>query len=156
MEPGSGVSERGRESCTEREGERESCTQRTHLSSLSLTLSLSLDCSFVLSLLCFLLCFCFDCTETVAPPHPSLPHPPTSPSSGCFRSCHHQRTPPQVWIHGNEGPRHSGKESVRRGFNESEASSPGEKCMQIICTHQKGPWVGEASASRAPAELRGR
>lgn len=39
----------------------------------------------------------------------------------------------------------SGREFVRRGFNESEASSAGEKCMQMRCTHQKGPWVGEAS-----------
>ncbi len=119
-------------------------TQRTHLSSLSL------DCSFFLLLLCFL--FCFHSTETVAlssytsPLFLSVFPPPIfSPSSGCFwtTACHHQRPPPppppQVRIHGSEDQQDSGREFVRRGFNESEASSAGDKCMQMICTHQKDP-----------------
>lgn len=118
-------------------------TQRTHLSSLSL----SLDCSFFFFLsFCFL--FCFHCTETVAlssytsPLFLSVFPPPIfSPSSGCFwtTACHHQRPPPQVRIQGGEDQQDSGREFVRRGFNEIEASSAGEKCMQMICTHQKDP-----------------
>lgn len=116
-----------------REREQESCTQRTHLSSLSFSLCRLQFCSFP-PLLSLLFLFWLHKTVTPLPLCLSL-----SPSSGCFWSCHHRRTPPQVWIHGNEGPRHSGKESVRRRFNESEAEPPGEKCMQIICTHQKDP-----------------
>lgn len=68
-------------------------------------------------------------------------------SSGFFgMAAHHRQRPPsprQVWIHGS---RDSGRENTGRGFNESKASSPGEKCMQMICTQQKEPgW--------APAEL---
>lgn len=68
-------------------------------------------------------------------------------SSGFFgMAAHHCQRPPsprQVWIHGS---RDSGRENTGRGFNESKASSPREKCMQMICTQQKEPgW--------APAEL---
>lgn len=61
---------------------------------------------------------------------------------------HHQGppSPRQVWIHGSRDQQDSGRENTGRGFNESEASSPREKCMQMICTRLKEPgW--------APAEL---
>lgn len=159
-------SQKERETCREwgRERARElHHTQRTHLSSLSLSTALF----FFLPLLCFL--FCFRCTETVALSSftsplflsclssPSLP-PSLTPPPSVFS--------PLVWlcfffgqqraiISGHRRHRYgfmaakdqqdSGREFVRRGFNESEASSAGEKCMQMRCTHQKGPWVGEAS-----------
>lgn len=127
--------ERGRESSTAHRG-------------LIYPLSL-LTAVFFLPLLCFL--FCFHCTETVAlssytsPLFLSVFPPPIfSPSPGCFwtTACHHQRPPPpppQVRIHGSEDQQDSGREFARRGFNESEASSAAEKCMQMICTHQKDP-----------------
>lgn len=75
---------------------------------------------------------------------------PSLSSSGFFGMAarHHQRppSPRQVRIHGSRDQQDSGRESAGRGFNESEASSPGEKCMQMRCKQQREPgW--------APAEL---
>ena len=156
-------SERERETCREwgRERARElHRTQRTHLSSLSLSTEL-----FFLPLLCFL--FCFRCTETVALSSFTSPLFLSCLSSPCLPPSLCLLTPPLVAffffffgqqraiISGHRRHRYgfmaakdqqdSGREFVRRGFNESEASSAGEKCMQMRCTHQKGPWVGEAS-----------
>lgn len=91
----------------------------------------------------------------VFPPPPSLPPSPplplsSHPSSGCFffgqqRAIISGHRRHRYGFMAAKDQQDSGREFVRRGFNESEASSAGEKCMQMRCTHQKGPWVGEAS-----------
>lgn len=113
-----------------REGERESCTQRAHLSSLGFFFP-SFAFSFVfpsLKLLPFL------------PIHLSvLPvviwflwnggAPPSAATITTAGRDSWQPGPAGFWEGKNAG----------RAFNESEASSPREKCMQMICTLQKDP-----------------
>ena len=143
----------------EREGERALLhTEDSFILSLSLSTALFFFPSFAFS--------CFRCTETVALSSftsplflsclssPSLPLS-SHPSSGCFFFFFFFFGQQHAIISGHRRHRYgfmaakdqqdSGREFVRRGFNESEASSAGEKCMQMRCTHQKGPWVGEAS-----------
>lgn len=125
MEPGSRVSKRERniDRAGEREQARERGSQMTHLSSLSL------NCRFFSSS-AFSFVFTAQKLLPFLPIHLlsfSLALSPT-PSSRCrlvdfgqqhaIISGHHR--PPQVRIQGNEDQQDSGREFVRRGFNESE------------------------------------
>lgn len=163
MEPGSGVrkSERHAGSGGER-GRESSTTHRGLIYPLSLSrlhfffFFPSFAFSFVFAaqkLLPFLPLHLLS-FSLVFPPPPSLPHPPlplsSHPSSGCFffgqqRAIISGHRHHRYGFMAAKDQQDSGREFVRRGFNESEASSAGEKCMQMRCTHQKGPWVGEAS-----------
>ena len=141
-------------------GEREGERALLHTED-SFILSLSLDCTFFLPLHCFLLfslhrnCCPFFLYISSLSLLSFLPLPPClcllTPRLVAFFFFGQQH----AIISGHRRHRYgfmaakdqqdSGREFVRRGFNESEASSAGEKCMQMRCTHQKGPWVGEAS-----------
>lgn len=122
-----------------REKEREgSATHR------GLIYPLSLSTAVFPPLLCFL--FCFHCPETDALSRhlfsssllPSHRFPLVWLLSGqqhAIIGSHHRRYRAMA----ARTSRTLGGNFMRRGFNESEASSAGEKCMQMICTRQKDP-----------------
>lgn len=131
MEPGSGVRKTERDAQKRREGVREPHTEDSFILS-----------QIFLLLLCIL--FCFPCTETIGL---------SSNTPLCLPRCHLLSL---EWRHATitvagmdswqPGPAGFWGGDAGRGFNESEASSPREKCMQMICTEPKEPgW--------APAEL---
>lgn len=140
------VGERERETVLRR-------TQRTHLSSLSLHCSFFFFLSFVFTAQNRNCCPFFLCISSSFLPHIFSPFvclllDNSTPSSAATTTT---TTGTDSWQRGPAG--FLGGGFARRGFNESEASSVSRREMYANDMHTpKGPWVGEASAGRAPAE----
>lgn len=129
MEPGPGVRRTERDAQKWREGEREPHTEDSFILS-----------QIFLRLLC--LRFCFPFAETIALSSdtslcPPCRHLASSEWRRAAISGHHRHCRYGFMTAGTS--RIPGGKNAGQGFNESEASSPGEKCMQMICTHQKDP-----------------
>lgn len=120
-------SQKDRERCTQVEGGRERAAHRGLIYPLS-------DFSSPL--------FCFPFAETIALSSdtslcPACRHLASPEWRRAAISGHHRRCRYGFVAAGTS--RIPGGKNAGQGFNESEASSPGEKCMQMICTHQKDP-----------------
>lgn len=120
-------------------------SQRTHLSSPSLGYFFCSPTLFLLSLLFSLQGHCCPFFLHIFSA-PLLSAPTTVSSSLLLAPFWSNLDSDAARIQGGDASKDSRRDSARRGFNESEASSAGEKglgrrrvkYMLMICTHQKG------------------